>query len=99
MDVRRKNTDVKWVGFHPLWFLVKQLLLGKKIWHHLTYPLSRSDLQQDDLERLRLEHDVLHDIVGEAVDVEISQAGLVELLTSKVVKRLFPAMTKETTIS
>ena len=46
------------------------------------------------MERLRLEHDVLHDIVGEAVDVEISQAGLVELLTSKVVKRLFPAMTK-----
>ena len=46
----------------------------------LTHLLSVSDLQQDDLERLRLEHDVLDDVVGQAVDVDLGQARLAELL-------------------
>ena len=42
--------------------------------------MSISDFEEDDLERLRLEHDVLNDVVGQAVDVQLGQAGLVELL-------------------
>ena len=49
-------------------------------WKMLTHLLSVSDLQQDDLERLRLEHDVLDDVVGQAVDVDLGQARLAELL-------------------
>ncbi len=44
-----------------------------------TYLLPVPDCQEDDLKRLRLEHDVLHDVVGQAVDVQVGQTTFVEL--------------------
>ncbi len=46
----------------------------------VIYPLPASDGQQDDLQGLWLEHDVLDDVVSQAIDVQVGQAALVELL-------------------
>ncbi len=46
------------------------------------YLLPVSYGQEDDLKRFWLEHDVLDDVISQAVDVQVGQATFVELSLS-----------------